>query len=121
MDELPATWTALACAIILASNAGIAVLAHGQPDGPTSFDALFVLGAASVVATALTARLEQTRRHEFAQRWAVRAAHRELRASAERYRSLVETAPSAIIVLGGNGRVTEFNREAERVLGWHRA
>jgi two-component system, cell cycle sensor histidine kinase and response regulator CckA len=39
----------------------------------------------------------------------------------ERYRSLVETAGSAILVISPEGRILEFNREAERVLGWSRA
>jgi PAS domain S-box-containing protein len=35
-----------------------------------------------------------------------------------RYRSVVETTGSIIVVLAPTGAVTEFNREAERVLGW---
>src|SRR5439155_1733895 len=49
------------------------------------------------------------------------AAHREAREREKRYRSVVETAGSVIIVLTPQGSVTEFNREAERVLGWPQA
>ncbi len=40
-----------------------------------------------------------------------------LRASEARFRSLVEVAASIIVVVGFDGRVQEFNREAERILG----
>lgn len=40
-----------------------------------------------------------------------------LRASESRFRSLVEVAASIIVVVGFDGRVQEFNREAERILG----
>ncbi|MBR9972137.1 hybrid sensor histidine kinase/response regulator [Magnetospirillum sulfuroxidans] len=40
-----------------------------------------------------------------------------LRASESRFRSLVEVAASIIVVVGGDGRVQEFNREAERMFG----
>ncbi|HEX7087016.1 MAG TPA: PAS domain S-box protein, partial [Vicinamibacterales bacterium] len=40
-----------------------------------------------------------------------------LRASEERYRSLVELAGSVIVVIGADGTITEFNREAEAFFG----
>ncbi|KAF0225254.1 MAG: Sensory transduction histidine [Rhodospirillaceae bacterium] len=40
-----------------------------------------------------------------------------LRASEARFRSLVEAAASIIVVVGADGRVREFNREAERMFG----
>src|SRR5690606_34069155 len=40
-----------------------------------------------------------------------------LRASEERYRSLVELAGSVIVVIGDDGTITEFNREAEAFFG----
>ena len=49
-----------------------------------------------------------------------RRSEEQLRASEARFRSLVETAPSAIIGLGENGQIVEFNPEAERVLGYKR-
>ncbi len=44
----------------------------------------------------------------------------ELRESEERFRSLVETAPSVIICLSPDHRILEFNPEAERFFGWKR-
>ena len=116
----PAPWTAIACALMVGSYAGVALVARGTPTEPPSLDNLIATTAFAAVAIALTAQLERTRWREFAQRWAIRAAHREARASAGRYRSLVDTAPSAIVALSADGRVTEFNRESERVLGWRR-
>lgn len=44
----------------------------------------------------------------------------ELRESEERFRSLVETAPSVIVCLSPDHRILEFNPEAERFFGWKR-
>lgn len=44
----------------------------------------------------------------------------ELRNSEKRYRSLVETAGSVIIGLTPDGRIIEWNQEAERLYGWSR-
>ena len=49
-----------------------------------------------------------------------RAEH-ALRESEERYRSLVETAGSAIICLSPDHKIMEWNREAERISGYSRA
>jgi PAS domain S-box-containing protein len=45
----------------------------------------------------------------------------ELRASEERYRSLVQTAGSVIFSLSGTGTIREWNHEAERIYGWTRS
>jgi PAS domain S-box-containing protein len=48
-------------------------------------------------------------------------AEQALRASEDRYRSLVELASSVIVVVDDEGRITEFNREAETFFGLARA
>ena len=44
----------------------------------------------------------------------------QLQASEARFRTLVQTAGSIIILLCTDGRILEFNQEAERVTGWQR-
>ena len=67
-----------------------------------------------------TAELAQANlelKHEIAER---RQKEDELRASEARFRGLVQTAGSLIILLCPDGRILEFNQEAERVSGWQR-
>jgi PAS domain S-box-containing protein len=67
-----------------------------------------------------TAELAQANlelKHEIAER---RQKEDQLGASEARFRSLVQTAGSIIIFLCPDGRILEFNQEAERVSGWQR-
>lgn len=67
-----------------------------------------------------TAELAQANlelKHEIAER---RQKEDELGASEARFRSLVQAAGSIIILLCPDGRILEFNQEAERVSGWLR-
>ena len=116
----PAAWTALAGAIVLAGYVVSSLVVLREPVDALFVDNLSMFGATAALAVITTLVLERRRWREFGREWALATAHREARASAARYRSVVETAGSAIIVLGPDGRVIEFNREAERVLGCSR-
>jgi PAS domain S-box-containing protein len=67
--------------------------------------------------TAALQRANAQLRTEIAERQQVEAA---LRQSEERFRRLVHTVGSVIIVLSLESRIVEFNQEAERVFGWAR-
>jgi PAS domain S-box-containing protein len=113
----PAAWTALTGALVLAGYvASTLAVQRGSVDA-LFVDNLSMFAATAVLAVITTLVLERRRWREFGREWALATAHRDARASAARYRSVVETAGSAIVVLGPDGRVIEFNREAERVLG----
>jgi PAS domain S-box-containing protein len=43
-----------------------------------------------------------------------------LRADLERFQSVVEAAPDAIVIIGGDGRISLVNRQTERVFGYDR-
>jgi len=77
--------------------------------------------ATAVVAVGATAVRTGARRRSFLDRRALSEARAQHYASEQRYRLLVETAGSAIIVLTPDGRILEFNREAETIYGWSRA
>src|SRR5438093_1518466 len=106
--------------LVVGEYVGTAV-GTGRAAGLLFDDKLTLFVAVGVVAVVITAVLQRRRWREFLQTWALAAAHREAREREKRYRSVVETAGSIIIVLTPQGSVTEFNREAERVLGWPQA
>jgi two-component system, cell cycle sensor histidine kinase and response regulator CckA len=116
----PAPWTAVACLLAIAEYVAAELGIGRNAFGPVFLDNLGAFLATSGIAVGMTIALERRRAREFAHEWALAAAHRGAGASAARYRSVVETAGSVIIVLADDGRITEFNREAERVLGWQR-
>src|SRR5207249_3886944 len=113
-------WSAFACVLVVGEYVGTAI-ATGRAAGLLFGDKLTLFVAAGIVAVVITAVLERRRWREFLRTWALAAAHREAREREKRYRSVVETAGSIIVVLAPQGAVTEFNREAERVLGWSQA
>ncbi len=115
----PAAWAAGACGVVLATYVG-SMLLLGAPPGWPFADNLIVFAASSGVAVVMSAFLERRRGRVFADRWALAAANREAREASQRYRSVVDTAGSAILVVSRDGRILEFNREAERILGWSR-
>ena len=113
-------WSAFACVLVVGEYVGTAV-GTGRAAGLLFDDKLTLFVAVGVVAVVISAVLQRRRWREFLQTWALAAAHREAREREKRYRSVVETAGSIIVVLAPQGSVTEFNREAERVLGWSQA
>ena len=113
-------WSAFACMLVVGEYVVTAV-GTGRAAGLLFDDKLTLFVAVGVVAVVITAVLQRRRWREFLQTWALAAAHREAREREKRYRSVVETAGSIIVVLAPGGSVTEFNREAERVLGWSQA
>ncbi len=112
-------WAAAACVLVIAEYVG-AALAEGGPIGPDFADNMAVYIASLGIAVAMAVTFERRRARAFADQWALAAAHRGAYESAARYRSVVETAGSILIVLSADGRIVELNREAERVLGWTR-
>ncbi|TMB49753.1 MAG: PAS domain S-box protein, partial [Deltaproteobacteria bacterium] len=110
-------WSAFACVLVVGEYVGTAI-GTGRAAGLLFDDKLTLFVAVGVVAVVITAVLDRRRWREFLRTWALAAVHREAREREKRYRSVVETAGSIIVVLAPQGSVTEFNREAERVLGW---
>jgi len=56
---------------------------------------------------------EEITRHE--------ATERALRESSERLAAMINAAPEAVVVIDSNGRVEEWNPQAERTFGWTRS
>ena len=73
------------------------------------------LAAGSAVAIAMAAAQERRRQREVGAHAALEVATRSQTEQEARYRSVVETAASAIVVLAPDHRILEFNAEAERV------
>ena len=108
-------WTSFSCLLIVGEYV-VTALATGQTARPVFGEYITLFVSAAVIAVVITAVLERRRWREFVRGWELAGAHREAREREERYRSVVETAGSVIIVLNPAGRITDFNREAERVL-----
>jgi PAS domain S-box-containing protein len=118
-------WSALASVVVMCTYVvgvyvvGVLALAE-WPGWSTFFGDLGFLTTSSLIAIGLTATRDRLRWMEFCNRSSLSDAQRETREREQRYRSLVETAGSVIIVLSSDQRILEFNREAECVSGWQR-
>jgi PAS domain S-box-containing protein len=117
----PPAWSTLACALVVAGYTASAIVAEGDPLGARFVEILVVLGVTSALTVVVAALRERRHAQAFEDGWALARAHRETHASAARYRSVVDTAGSAIVVLTPDGSIAEFNHEAERILGCPRA
>src|SRR5262249_46594506 len=110
-------WAALACALVI----GVYLVGSGLAGGITA-NHFFVQNlarmiAASTVTVGATAVRERLRWRAFRDHQALNEADAKRHESEQRYRLLVETAGSAIIMLAPDRRVLEFNREAEILYG----
>jgi PAS domain S-box-containing protein len=116
----PAEWSTFACLLVVAGYVASAIVAEPDPFGGRFAEILVVMAVTSALAAVVAALRERRRAQSFADGWALARAHRETRATAERYRSVLDTAGSAIVVLTPQGNIAELNHEAERLLGWPR-
>ncbi len=105
------------------SAAVIAVPVGGALLGPTGWGAAFLpsdfgfLLLSSLFAVLFSGSGEGMRWREFTVRQELLETRRERAAEERRYRSLVATAGSAIVVLAPDLRIREFNPAAERIFG----
>ena len=116
----PPVWSALASGLVLAGYVATALVHDGTVLSLPALDQGLLFAAGGALCVVLTVARQRLRHQQFAQAWALGVAHREVRDREKRYRSLVETAGVAIVILSPAGRITELNREAERVFGWRR-
>jgi PAS domain S-box-containing protein len=110
-------WMAGVSAAVIAVPTGWALL------GPTGWGAAFLpsdfgfLLLSSLFAVLFSGSGEGARWREFAGRRELLEARRERATQERHYHSLVATAGSAIVVLGPDLRIREFNAAAERIFG----
>jgi PAS domain S-box-containing protein len=115
----PTRWVALTAGGIVAEfllNAA-ATDALGSPPFMSDIGSLLMCSAATIIIGAIR---ERQRLRAFDARVAREVAARQLAEQEARYRSLVETVGSAIIVIALDYRILEFNTEAERISGYRR-
>jgi len=115
----PVRWMIFAVAGVLAEFLASALATGGLGTPPFLSDvgSLVTCGAAAIVIGTIR---EHRRLEAFGARRARELAARRLAEQEARYRSVVETAGSAIVVLSPDYRILEFNAEAERISGWRR-
>jgi len=113
----PASRAALACGLVIGVYLVGTASTVGLADNPYLVQNLGRMFATSVVTVGGTALRERLRWRAFRDRRALSEAHAERDESEQRYQLLVETAGSVIIMLASDGRILEFNREAEVIHG----
>ncbi len=116
----PRWWSALAGLLVLAIYLGGAFFVDGLRAGPEALGQAAYLVASSIVAVGVSGVRERARWRDFSVRHALDRAQREALEQEQRYRLLVETAGSALVVLAPDHRILEFNPEAERLFGRRR-
>jgi PAS domain S-box-containing protein len=116
----PRWWSALAGAMVLATYLGGAFFVDALRAGSAAFAQAGYLVASGIVAVGITGIRERARWRDFLVRHALDRAQREKLEHEQRYRLLVETAGSALVVLAPDHRILEFNPEAERLFGRRR-
>ena len=112
-----AVWAAVACSLVVA----VYLLGTSAMDGVGANHFIVqnlgrMLASTSVTVGATVVR-ERRRWRAFCDQRALSEADVQWRESEQRYRLLVETARSAIIVVSPDRRILEFNREAEILYG----
>ena len=112
-----AGWAALACGLVFGVYLVGTATTVGIGANPYLVPNLGRMVATAVVTVGATALRERVRWRAFRDQRALSEAQAKHRESEQRYQLLVETAGSAIIVLAPDGRILEFNREAEVLYG----
>jgi PAS domain S-box-containing protein len=110
-------WSGVAALLVLAVYLTGALFTDALRAGPEILQHAGLLVASGAGALAVSTVRERVRWREFSVRHALARATRDGLEQEQRYRSLVETAGSAIVVLAPDSRVLEFNPEAERIFG----
>jgi PAS domain S-box-containing protein len=113
-------WSLLASAVTIGVYLVGAPLTQAPAAGPEFLHNMGFLVASAVVAVGIAAVRDRGRWAEFSMRQDLARAQEERLEHEERYRSLVETAASPIVVLSRDYRIQEFNPEAERLHGRRR-
>jgi len=115
----PVRWMALAGGGIAAEYL-LGAVASGDFAAPVVLVDAGSLAMSSVAAVTIGVIRERRRLEALGSRMARELAARRLAEQEERYRSVVETAGSAIVVIRPDFRILEFNAEAERISGYRR-
>jgi PAS domain S-box-containing protein len=113
-------WSAAASLIVVGLYVCGTLTSTGLVGGPEFLRDLGYLMASGMIAVTITAMHEGVRWRDFRTRRSLDRIQSDMHDREHRYRSLVETAGSAIIALAPDHRILEFNRGAERIHGCQR-